>query len=597
MAVNLSPVGGVAAQFFTNSGYVLTGGKLYTYSAGTTTPATTYTNSQGNIAWTNPIVLDAAGRVPGSGEIWLVDGANYKFVLKDSNDVLIATYDNISGINSNYIAYTNEQEIQTATAGQTVFTLTTMNYLPATNSLSVFVDGVNQYGPGAQYSYVETDANTVTFNSGLHVGAEVKFTTTQQQGAGAVDASQVSYDPPFTGSVVTNVEAKLAQTVSVIDFGASSSNTNVQNKTALQVAITAVNANGGGTIIVPGDINYGYVVNDKTTWPDFTGTVVPITVEDSSIGDSYGTYPTTYDGCQLRVFMNTPQTTPVAGQHDGNTQWLRANWAPNYCISNDADLSGARTADDNRRASYTIFNEGEATWRMGQGAISGAVYTSEQLSNFVIEKYAATGDTLGGWNVMLVERETGNVGFGLTTNAPGGSYVFKSVSTGFYQGVFESLGNTAYLILRTSAGTGEDAGLRNVAGDISFWIPGQGDALIVNKTTRRVSIGQSLVQKRVAQSYSASMALNTAFGNWFTITVTNGTPFTMAAPINVADGQQITITFYNTSGGAMGAITWASAFKLASWTNPANGYNRSITFAYDGNYWIEQSRTTTDIPN
>ena len=219
MAVNLSPVGGVAAQFFTNTGAVLTGGKIYTYAAGTTTPATTFTSSQGTTAWTNPIVLDAAGRVSGSGEIWLTDGVSYKFVLKDSNDVLIATYDNVSGINSNFVAFVNQQEIVTATAGQTVFDLS-IDYSPATNSLSVFVDGVNQYGPGAQYSYVETDSNTVTFNSGLHVGAEVKFTTSQLQGGGAVDASQVSYIPPYTASVATNVEAKLSEYVSVMDFGA-----------------------------------------------------------------------------------------------------------------------------------------------------------------------------------------------------------------------------------------------------------------------------------------------------------------------------------------------------------------------------------------
>jgi hypothetical protein len=230
MAVNLSPVGGVAAQFFTSTGAVLTGGKLYTYAAGTTTPAVTYTTSQGNVPWTNPVVLDAAGRVPGSGEIWLTDGIIYKFVLKDSNDVLIATYDNITGINSNAVAYTNQQEIVTATAGQTVFNLG-ISYAPGTNSLSVFVDGVNQYGPGAQYAYTETSSTSVTFNSGLHVGAEVKFTTTQQQGAGAVDASQVTYDPPFTGSVATNVEAKLAQTVSVFDFMSASEIADVQSGT------------------------------------------------------------------------------------------------------------------------------------------------------------------------------------------------------------------------------------------------------------------------------------------------------------------------------------------------------------------------------
>lgn len=265
MAVNLSPVGGVAAQFFDNSGNPLSGGKLYSYAAGTTTPATTYTSSNGSTAHSNPIVLDAAGRVPAGGEIWLTDGINYKFVLKTSTDTLIATYDNITGINSNAVAYSNQQEIQTATAGQTVFTLA-ISYQPGTNSLSVFVDGVNQYGPGAQYSYVETDANTVTFNSGLHVGASVKFTTTQQQGAGAVDASQVSYDPPFTGSVATNVEAKLAQTISVLDFGADPTGT-TDSSAAILAAALATSTSGQALYFPAGTyLGKNLFIYPNTTW-------------------------------------------------------------------------------------------------------------------------------------------------------------------------------------------------------------------------------------------------------------------------------------------------------------------------------------------
>ena len=279
MAVNLSPVGGVAAQFFTNTSapVPLTGGKIFTYLAGTTTPATAYTTSQGNIAWSNPIILNSAGRVPNSGEIWITDGLIYKFVLKDANDVLIATYDNITGINSNSVAFVNQQEIITATAGQTVFNLG-INYQPGTNSLSVFVDGVNQYGPGAQYAYTETDSNTVTFNSGLHVGALVKFTTTQQQGAGAVDASQVSYDPPFTGSVATNVEAKLAQTVSVTDFGASPSATATANTAAFLAARNYVAANLPITLYIPKGV---YEYTDIQNWA-YTG----LTIEGDSDGGS-----------------------------------------------------------------------------------------------------------------------------------------------------------------------------------------------------------------------------------------------------------------------------------------------------------------------
>ena len=237
MAVNLSPVGGVAAQFFDNDGNVLSGGKIYTYSAGTSTPATTYTNSTGSIPHSNPIVLDSAGRVP-SGEIWLTDGINYKFVVNNSSGTLIGTYDNISGINSNFLAFTSQQQIITATANQTVFNLS-ISYQPGTNSLSVFVDGVNQYGPGAQYAYTETSSTSVTFTNGLHVGALVKFTTTQQQGAGAVNASQVTYDPAGAGAVATNVQTKLRETVSVKDFGASPSNTSGQNTTAFQNALNA----------------------------------------------------------------------------------------------------------------------------------------------------------------------------------------------------------------------------------------------------------------------------------------------------------------------------------------------------------------------
>ena len=245
MAVLLSPLGGVAAQFFNNDGVPLAGGLIYTYAAGTNTPAATYTTGAGNVAHSNPIVLDSAGRVP-SGEIWLTDSLAYKFVIKDASMALIGTYDNLVGINSNFVNYSSSQEIQTATAGQTVFTLTTMVYQPGTNSLTVFVDGVNQYGPGAQYAFLETSSTSVTFASGLHVGASVKFTTAIINNVGGVDASQVTYDPPFTGAVATNVEAKLAQTVSVKDFGAVGNG--IADDTA---AIQAAFNSGAGAVYVP----------------------------------------------------------------------------------------------------------------------------------------------------------------------------------------------------------------------------------------------------------------------------------------------------------------------------------------------------------
>jgi hypothetical protein len=125
MAVNLSPIGGVAGQFFDNNGNPLSGGKLYTYAASTTTPQTTYTSVRHDTANSNPIILNSGGRVP--SEIWLTDGLAYKFVLYTSTDALIGSWDNISGINSNFVNFVTAEKVQTATAGQTVFTLPQWN--------------------------------------------------------------------------------------------------------------------------------------------------------------------------------------------------------------------------------------------------------------------------------------------------------------------------------------------------------------------------------------------------------------------------------------------------------------------------------------
>jgi hypothetical protein len=97
MTVKLSALGGAGWQFFSDNGIPLSGGKLYVYLAGTTTPATTYTTSAGNVAHANPIVFDSSGRV--STEIWLTKGSLYKFVLKSSTDVQIWEKDNIPAIN------------------------------------------------------------------------------------------------------------------------------------------------------------------------------------------------------------------------------------------------------------------------------------------------------------------------------------------------------------------------------------------------------------------------------------------------------------------------------------------------------------------
>ena len=122
MTVNISPAGGVAAQFFTDDGVPLAGGKLYSYAAGSTSLQTVYTSSSGVTAWSNPIILNSAGRVSGGGEIWLTNNLAYKFILNDSTDVTIASYDNVSGIGDD----TNVLALLAASSGASL-----VGYLPA----------------------------------------------------------------------------------------------------------------------------------------------------------------------------------------------------------------------------------------------------------------------------------------------------------------------------------------------------------------------------------------------------------------------------------------------------------------------------------
>jgi hypothetical protein len=189
MTVNLSPLGGAGAQFFDNNGVILSGGKIYTYAAGTVTPQAVYTSVNGVTPHANPIILDSAGRVPG-GEIWLTDGVSYKFVIETSASILLGTYDNLAGINV------------TQTAAEV--SLTPSGYTTATN--------------------VQTAFNDLGSSAG---------------------SSKVGFIAAGAGAVSLSAQTKMRQFVTPQDFGAVANG--VTNDAAAFVAADAV----GGTLRVP----------------------------------------------------------------------------------------------------------------------------------------------------------------------------------------------------------------------------------------------------------------------------------------------------------------------------------------------------------
>lgn len=109
--------------------------------------------------------------------------------------------------------------------------------------------------------------------------------------------------------------------------------------------------------------------------------------------------------------------------------------------------------------------------------------------------------------------------------------------------------------------------------------------------------GGALIEKEITETYGTTVTIDARLGNERIVTVTNTTAWTMAAPTNPTTGQYLEITVRNTSGGVAGAITWNTAFKMTAFTNPANGFSRTIVFRYNGTNWVEKGRTAADVPN
>lgn len=455
-------------------------------------------------------------------------------------------------------------------------------------------------------------------------------------------------------------------------WGATSSSSEADTKTALQTAITAAASQGRDCSVYIGpELDYGYKVEDATTWPSFTGITVPMMVIDHSRGSSYAGYPTGYEGAQERVFMHTPQTTATLtftgslsggatsatlnanwasttgpwtvtfsngdvravtltngattatwsgglssgatssatyvneGQHDGNTQWLRGSWAPVCGVSNDAALAAvgnaARRALDNRRAFFATYVDGDATWQFGQGTRVGYDLTDEELSNFMIEKLSASGDTLGGYVPYAVERKTSYISYGGGRNLPRAHHDFEasSGSTGNYLMMLQELSTSGSTRVVWRSPNGSVDTIVQQSNTVFSIAATPGNAVEITSASRRVWTPGSRRYGVTAPTYGTTVSIDSELGSIFNITATNGTAFTISNPTNLESGVRFVLRIINTSGGALGAITWGSAYKLAggAWTSPATGNSRLVEFVSDGTSCFELCRSSGDVAN
>jgi len=219
MTVSLSLLAGAGWQFFDDNGTPLTGGLLYTYEAGTTTPLATYTDVNGNVANANPIVLDAAGRVP--YQVWLTSGSSYKFILKTSTGVTVWTEDNVGGaVTLDQLAASSGSSligfIQAGTGAVTRTAQAKMRETVSVKDFGAVGDGVTNDTAAfiaciaaltrGQTMYVPKGAyvvtSTLTINKSINIVGESKFDSIIYGSGFVTDASILD----FTGTTGNRIQ-------------------------------------------------------------------------------------------------------------------------------------------------------------------------------------------------------------------------------------------------------------------------------------------------------------------------------------------------------------------------------------------------------
>jgi hypothetical protein len=238
MAAFLSPLGGAGWQFFNDQGNVLAGGMLYTYLAGTTTPAATYTTSVANVANPNPIILNAEGRTP--QEVWLTGGTQYKFVVQDATSVTVTpgTWDNISGVND-----VSTLSTQWVSSGLTPTFINSTNFSVPGNQTAVFQQGRRvqiAVTAGTVYGYVQK--TTFSTNTTVQVVLD----------SGALDSGISSVNYGLLTSLTESIPQQFFYYLNILDPRFGVVGDGVTDDTAAVNAVISFIGSSNVTLLVKG---------------------------------------------------------------------------------------------------------------------------------------------------------------------------------------------------------------------------------------------------------------------------------------------------------------------------------------------------------
>lgn len=261
-----SPLQAPYCTFFDSNGDPLSGGKVYTYTAGTTTPKNSYTSSSGLVANANPVILDAAGRA----DIYLI--GSYRIDVYTATDSLVESVDNLSAFSTGgnmdasvYDPANIAQQILGTTAVQT-----------ATNKSLVLASGGASLAPLT----FSTGTNLTTATAGsVEYDGKVIYATPQSTQRGVVPAEQFY----SVNSAIVGANGTSAQNIFGVGVTLSGS-TIYEFEAAFAMSKSAGTTSHGISLLFGGTAslnNIGYQITGDISSTSFT----------SGFGTRYSAFP------------------------------------------------------------------------------------------------------------------------------------------------------------------------------------------------------------------------------------------------------------------------------------------------------------------
>lgn len=294
----------------------------------------------------------------------------------------------------------------------------------------------------------------------------------------------------------------------------------------------------------------------------------------------------------LRTDGSTGTTLYIKESGAGNTGWVAVSpssvtWSAPGTIGSGTPNTGAFT---------TLSATGQITSTLTTGTAPLAVTSTTKVTNLNADlldggDWAAPG-AIGSTTPAAITGTTvqANTSFNAGTAAKilwGTGSPEGAVTANVGSLYFRTDGSSGTTLYTKEAGTGNAGWAAMAPSTINWAVPGA-----IGSTTPNTGVFTTLTATRFntkswSPTYGATVTIDVSQGTVATISASNSTAFTISNPTNGVADDDLWIRVKNSSGGALGTITWDTQYIMASFTKPASGKYRVVHFKRLGTVWVE----------